>query len=109
MARQSQGLDVQARWAKLADAVFVAAHAELVIARNRSADREVERKIPVALQARFPNRQVRAAAGGGGPLTTKSPVKQAGSWGKFVKRPPAPVPRFHSIAAAISTPVPRLL
>jgi hypothetical protein len=63
MARQSQGLDVQARWAKLADAVFVAAHAELVIARNRSADRELERKIPVATRARFPNRTSESRCG----------------------------------------------
>ena len=88
MARQSQTLDVQVRWAKLADAASVAADGALVVVGNRSADRELERKIPLALQARFPNRQVRAAAGDGGPLTTKSPVKRAGSWGKFVKRGP---------------------
>jgi hypothetical protein len=56
MARQSQTLDVQIRWAKLADAASVAAHAGLIIAGGRSADRELERKIPVATQARIPNR-----------------------------------------------------
>ena len=56
MARQCRGLDEQARWAKLADAAFVAAHAGLAMARNRGAGREPERKIPVAIQARFPNR-----------------------------------------------------
>jgi hypothetical protein len=56
MARQCQGLDEQARWAKLADAAFVAAHAGLAMARNRGAGREPERKIPVAIQARFSDR-----------------------------------------------------
>jgi hypothetical protein len=39
MARQCQGLDEQARWAKLADAAFVAAHAATIQARfpNRTA------------------------------------------------------------------------
>jgi hypothetical protein len=56
MARQSQALDVQIRWAKLADAASVAANAGLIIAGSRSADRELERKIAVATQARIPNR-----------------------------------------------------
>ena len=51
MARQCQGLDEQARLAKLADAAFVAAHAGIAIARNRSARRELERKTPVDTQA----------------------------------------------------------
>jgi hypothetical protein len=42
MARQCRGLDEQARWAKLADAAFVAAHAGLAMARNRGAGRELE-------------------------------------------------------------------
>jgi hypothetical protein len=56
MARQSQLPDVQARWAKLADAAFVSADAAIVAASNRRADRELERKIPIAPQARIPNR-----------------------------------------------------
>ena len=56
MARQSQNLDVRVRWDKLADAASVAAHSGLIIAGSRSADRELERKIPVATQARIPNR-----------------------------------------------------
>jgi hypothetical protein len=56
IATQSQTLDVRVRWAKLADAASVAAHAGLAMARNRGAGREQERKIPVAIQARFPNR-----------------------------------------------------
>jgi hypothetical protein len=55
MARQSRTLEVRVRWVKLADAAFVAAHAGLAMARNRGAGREQERKIPVAIQARFPN------------------------------------------------------
>jgi hypothetical protein len=41
---------------KLADAAFLAAHEGLIVAGNGSADRELERKIPVATQARIPNR-----------------------------------------------------
>ena len=51
-----QAACVRVRWAKLADAASVAAHAGLAMARNRGAGREQERKIPVAIQARFPNR-----------------------------------------------------
>jgi hypothetical protein len=56
MARQSQTLEVRVRWVKLADAAFVTAHAGLAMARNRGAGRELERKIPAAIQARFPKR-----------------------------------------------------
>ena len=59
MARQSQTLEVRVRWVKLADAAFVAAHAGLAMARNRGAGRELERKIPVAIQARFPTAPLR--------------------------------------------------
>ena len=75
MARQCQGLDEQARWAKLADAAFVAAHAGLAMARNRGAGREPERKIPCSYPSALfrPNS---AAAADNIPLTTKSPVER---------------------------------
>ena len=60
MATQSQTLDVRVRWVKLADAASLAADAASGVAR------ELERAIPVATRARFPNRTPpdRAAARG---------------------------------------------
>ena len=69
MAGQSQTLDVRVRWVKLADAASVAANTALVVAR------ELERKIPVATRARFPNRT--SESGWAWRLRqTKSPVER---------------------------------
>src|ERR1700730_17302709 len=56
MADQSQTLDVRVRWAKLADAASVAAHAGLAMARNRGAGREQERKTLLLFQPAFPTK-----------------------------------------------------
>ena len=69
MATQSQTLDVRVRWVKLADAASVAADAALVVAR------ELERKIPVATRARFPNR-TSESGWAWRPRQTKSPVER---------------------------------